>query len=37
MGVEVTVGALAHTPGDVDIEGEGREFHVIDAEPMSAV
>jgi hypothetical protein len=27
MGVEITVGALMHTPGDVDIEREGRGYH----------
>jgi hypothetical protein len=25
MGVEVTIGTLTHTPGNVDIEREGRE------------
>jgi hypothetical protein len=29
MGVEIAVGALTQAPGDMDIEGEGRESHAI--------
>jgi hypothetical protein len=35
MGVEIAIGAFTHTPGYVNVKGEGRKFHVHATDPAN--